>query len=212
MFVYELSGCGFESRCSHLIYWITYNTSRCKKRDNKARTFAPPDNTTESAKIIDFLESADKDEEELKLIYKLSSGKRKIPKDFDIDKLLGDVKKRDNKARAFAPPDNRTESTKIIDLLESPDKNEEDLKSIHKLSSNKRKIPKDFDIDKLLGDVKKRDNKARTFAPPDNRTESTKIIDYLESADKDEEELKLIHKLSSDKRKIPKDFHIDKLL
>ena len=37
-------------------------------------------------------------------------------------------------------------------------------------------------------DVKKRENKARTFAPPDNTTKSTKIIDPLKSADKDREE------------------------
>ena len=47
-------------------------------------------------------------------------------------------------------------------------------------------------------DVKKRDNKARTFAPPDNTTKSTKIIDPLKSADKGREELRLFF----DKKKI----------
>ena len=64
-----------------------------KKRDNKARTLVPPDNTTESTKIIDLIKSADKDEKELKLILKLLFNKRKIPKDFDIDKLLEDENK-----------------------------------------------------------------------------------------------------------------------
>ena len=60
-----------------------------KKRDNKARTFAPSDNTTKSTKIIDPLESAYKDEEELNLFF----DKKEILKDFDIGKLLEDENK-----------------------------------------------------------------------------------------------------------------------
>ena len=61
--------------------------------------------------------------------------------------LLQDVKKRDNKARTFAPSDNTAKSTKVIDILKSDDKKEEDPKIPYKLTE----IPKDFDIDKLLG-------------------------------------------------------------
>ena len=68
-------------------------TQDVKKRDNKARTFVPPDNTTNSTKTIDFLKRADKDEEELKLPYKLFSDKTEIPKDVDINKLLGNINK-----------------------------------------------------------------------------------------------------------------------
>ena len=65
-----------------------------QKRDNKARTFAPPDNTTKLTKIIDLLERTDKDEKELKkLPYELFSDKTEIPKDFNIDKLLGNENK-----------------------------------------------------------------------------------------------------------------------
>ena len=65
-----------------------------QKRDNKARTFAPPDNTTKLTKIIDLLERTDKDEKELKkLPYELFSDKMEIPKDFNIDKLLGNENK-----------------------------------------------------------------------------------------------------------------------
>ena len=93
------------------------------------------------------MESGYKDKEELKLFF----DKKEIPKDFDTDKLLGNVKKRDNKARSFAPPDNTTKSKKIIDPLESAYKDKEELK----LFFDKKEIPKDFDIVKLLGNENK---------------------------------------------------------
>ena len=79
-----------------------------KKRENKVRTFAPPDDIS---KFKDPLGNVDNEREKLKLFFD-----EKVSKDFDIDKLL---KKRDNKARTFAPPDDKT---KLIEFKD-PSKN-----------------------------------------------------------------------------------------
>ena len=78
----------------------------------------------------------------------------------------------------------------------------------------KNEIRKIKDLNKMFiglpimpQDINKRDNKARTFAPPDNMTKSTKTIDPMKSADKDREELRLFF----DKIKSPSDVDIDKL-
>ena len=100
--------------------------------------------------------------------------------------ILQDVKKRENKARTFAPPD---DISKFKNPLGSVDNERKKLKLFFD-----KKVPKDFDIDKLL---KKRDNKARTFAPP-HKGGTKKIIS-------DFEELQELQ----DKLKIPKNFDID---
>ena len=79
---------------------------------------------------------------------------KKLNKQFtDIPIMLQDVKKRDDKAKTFAPPHKR-ETNKLNEQV--------------------------TDIPIILQDVRKRDDKARTFAPPHKKETKKFISDFEE--------------------------------